>query len=85
MTGITKKKIIISACAVIIHYKTDNFHKKFGYQDMLIQNELTKKDNTVPNNPKKALKMIYNVPISLCFVEKHHLRKKRYFSIRIFK
>ena len=65
-TGITKKKIIIKPCAVIIPlYKCGSFNMVPGCAN----SDRIKNLNAVPTNPDQIPNIRYKVPISLWLVE----------------
>lgn len=75
ITGMTKKKIMIKACAVTITL----YNWWFPKRKPLEGEESSKRIRTlsrVPQTPERAPKRKYSVPISLWFVEKNHRRTK---------
>jgi hypothetical protein len=65
--GITIKKIINIACAVIILLY--NWLFDINCTPGPLNSSLIKTEKAVPNNPENRAKIKYNVPISLAFVE----------------
>jgi hypothetical protein len=71
-TGITKKKIIKKACAVIKTLYTCQF--EFNNKEPVpVSSARIITEIIVPNKPANAPKIKYNTPISLWFVENIHL------------
>jgi len=69
--GITKKKIIINACAVTITlYNWES--KPSTLKDVEESSERIATEKTVPITPAKLPKIKYKVPISLWLVEYSH-------------
>ena len=73
--GITIKKIITNACAVTITLYNWVLPDKNWWPGFANSNRMNI-DNHKPKIPAIAPKIKYNVPISLWFVEQHHLIKK---------
>ncbi len=62
--GITEKKIIINACAVIITLYNWEFPSNIPFPGVESSKRITP-DSAVPTTPENPPKIRYNVPISL--------------------
>jgi len=68
MKGITKKKIIIKACAVTKTFYSCPLPDKIWLPGAASSRRI-RTESVVPTTAEKAPRIIYNVPISLWFVE----------------